>query len=153
MLYKIYNNTKYLNSFPKEWIIDNTIGTGPNYCQNCLKYGCIDDVFIGYCANCSEYAYNFQRGDGFEVSAEELILENNTVLPHYIQIEKFNIISHLQNKNNMFPSLFWNCNFCQSTNFNQNICCDYCNENKYKYHHNSDNSDNFIVNFNNISIN
>ena len=46
MLYKFVNGINYLISFPDEWISNNVIGTGPKQCSNCLKYGCIDNIFI-----------------------------------------------------------------------------------------------------------
>ena len=100
MLYKFINGISYLNSFPDEWINNNAMGTGPIQCINCRKYGSIDNIFIGYCANCSQYIYNFERGEGFEVSASDLILENNSIFSEYIEREKFNIIAYLENKKN-----------------------------------------------------
>ena len=46
-------------------------GTGPEECLNCAYFGCIDDVFIGYCANCAINIYEGSRGRGFiEVGIE-----------------------------------------------------------------------------------
>ena len=151
MLYKFVNGINYLNTFPDEWIANNVIGTGPNQCINCQKYGCIDNIFIGYCANCCQYIYNFERGEGFEVSATELILENSYTFCEYIEREKFNIIAYLENKNKTYNcisgSLFWNCDFCQSINFNNLNYCQTCNK---RIAHVMD--DTMIIDFNNISI-
>ena len=149
MLYKFINNTKYLNTFPDEWICNNYYGTGPNHCINCKNYGCIDDIFIGYCANCSQYIYNFERGEGFEVYATELILENSYTFCEYIEREKFNIINYLENKNKITPCprLYWDCDYCQSVNFNNLNYCQTCNQ---RISHIMD--DTMIIDFNNISI-
>lgn len=151
MLYKFVNGINYLRSFPDEWISNNVIGTGPIQCINCQKYGCIDNIFIGYCANCCQHIYNFERGEGFEVSATELILENNSIFCEYIEREKFNIIAYLENKNKTYNcisgSLFWNCDFCQSINFNNLNYCQTCNK-RIVYVM----DDNMIIDFNNISI-
>ena len=46
MFYKFVNGINYLTSFPEQWISNNIIGTGPNQCSNCQKYGCIDNNFL-----------------------------------------------------------------------------------------------------------
>jgi len=149
MLYKFVNGINYINSFPDEWIFNNVIGSGPNQCNNCLKYGCIDNIFIGYCANCSQHIYNFERGDGFEVYASELILENSYTFCEYIEREKFNIIAYLENKNKITPCprLYWDCDYCQSVNFNNLNYCQTCNK-RIVYVI----DDTMVIDFNNISI-
>jgi len=151
MMYKFINNTKYLNTFPDDWICNTYYGTGPNHCINCKNYGSIDNIFIGYCANCCQHIYNFERGEGFEVSATELILENSCTFCEYIEREKFNIIAYLENKNKTYNcisgSLFWNCDYCQSVNFNNLNYCQTCNK---RIAHVMD--DDILSNFNNMSI-
>ena len=150
MLYKIVNNIKYLNTFPDYWIYNTHYDTGPKHCVNCKNYGCIDDIFIGYCSNCSEYIYNFERGDGFEVYASELILENNYVFCEYIEKEKYNIINYLENKKKITscPLLYWECEYCLSVNFNNLNYCQTCKQNIF------DNIDECVINnFDNMSIN
>ena len=61
--YKIYDNTKYLESFPDEWIF-NDIHSSLKNCKTCLFHGKLDDIFIGYCVPCAE-KYNGARGRGF----------------------------------------------------------------------------------------
>jgi hypothetical protein len=156
-MYKLINNTKYVNTFPDEWINNTYYGTGPKYCTNCKIYGSIDDIFIGYCGDCSQHIYNFERGDGFEVYASELILENNTTFCNYIEIEKYNIINYLENRNRdrnrnkdtiiSSAILYWDCDYCQSVNFNN---LNYCISCKQKISNNID--DNVVSNFNNMSI-
>ena len=154
-MYKLNNNTKYLNTFPDEWICNTYYGTGPNDCINCKNYGCIDDIFIGDCSNCSQHIYNFERGEGFEVYASELILENNTTFCEYIEKEKYNIINYLENKNKHTNKdiiissaiLYWDCDYCQSVNFNNFNYCTIC---KQKISNIID--DNVISNLNNMSI-
>lgn len=54
----------YIGIFPVEWAINHKTGTGPHACNNCLSFGSIEGVFIGYCANCSDYIYRGARGNG-----------------------------------------------------------------------------------------
>ena len=147
------NNFRYLRTFPDIWIQNNLPGSGPLECINCRNYGCIDNIFIGYCNNCSEHIYNFERGDGFGNYVSELILENIGPFNEYIDKEKFNIITYLENKKNYFKmnnfcqdnktiipinsinsinnnsqTLFWNCHYCQSINYSKNYYCSTCNQ-------------------------
>jgi len=55
----------YIGGFPLDWALDHLPETGPIECANCLEFGCLRGVFIGYCANCADYLYNFTRGAGF----------------------------------------------------------------------------------------
>lgn len=66
--YKIYNNVKYLESFPEEWIFSEIHPSLKN-CKTCLFHGKLDDVFIGYCVPCAE-KYNGARGRGFYYPGE-----------------------------------------------------------------------------------
>jgi hypothetical protein len=66
--YKIYDNTKYLESFPDEWIF-NEIHPSLKNCKTCLFHGKLDDIFIGYCVPCAE-KYNGTRGRGFYYPGE-----------------------------------------------------------------------------------
>jgi hypothetical protein len=61
----LYDYYWYHENFPKEWAMCPKEGTGPSQCGNCLDYGCINGVFIGYCANCAIYDYEGSRGRGF----------------------------------------------------------------------------------------
>jgi hypothetical protein len=61
----LYDYYWYHENFPKEWAMCPKDGTGPSQCGNCLDYGCINGVFIGYCANCAIYDYEGSRGRGF----------------------------------------------------------------------------------------
>lgn len=149
MIYKFINNTKYLISFPDDWISNTYYGTGPNHCINCKNYGSIYDIFIGYCGNCSQHIYNFERGDGFEVYASELILENNYTFCEYIEREKFNIINYLENKKKITlgPRLYWDCDYCQSVNFDNLNYCQTCKQGIFNII-----DDSVVSNFNNMSI-
>lgn len=55
----------YHDRFPEEWAEDHVDGTGPEDCEDCLAFGCMDGVFVGYCSNCALYAYEGRRGRGF----------------------------------------------------------------------------------------
>ena len=57
--YYIIDHYKYANSFPILWAKSHVSGTGPAQCNNCDFYGNVDGIFIGYCANCADYFYNF----------------------------------------------------------------------------------------------
>ena len=61
----LYDYQWYHENFPVEWAVCPKDGTGPGQCENCAEYGCINGVFIGYCANCAIYDYEGSRGRGF----------------------------------------------------------------------------------------
>jgi hypothetical protein len=61
----LYDYYWYHENFPLDWAICPKEGTGPSQCGNCLDYGCINGIFIGYCANCAIYDYEGSRGRGF----------------------------------------------------------------------------------------
>ena len=60
----MYREELYTKQFPKEWL-QHKPGTGPHDCGNCKASGFWNGVFIGYCANCAAYMYQFKRGYGF----------------------------------------------------------------------------------------
>jgi hypothetical protein len=61
-----YDYILYHKNFPEEWAKSHaTADAGPSVCYNCVDYGCINNVFIGYCANCAQFVYNGTRGRGF----------------------------------------------------------------------------------------
>lgn len=74
--YYVLDNVAYDIHFPLNWALhpekthDGFI-CGPSYCQNCLKYGSYNRVFIGYCVTCAA-AYNYERGNGFIYCGEEI---------------------------------------------------------------------------------
>jgi hypothetical protein len=55
----------YTIHFPKEWAVSHKMGSGPKECSNCADFGSWNGVFIGYCMNCADYMYNYERGSGF----------------------------------------------------------------------------------------
>ena len=62
----------YHNRFPSEWRNTHKQDeTGPEHCGNCACYGCIDNVFVGYCGNCSQHVYEGKRGRGFDDIGKE----------------------------------------------------------------------------------
>jgi hypothetical protein len=65
----------YHDCFPNQWRETHLPGTGPEECTNCAYYGCINSVFIGYCANCAINVYNGTRGRGFIDIGVEYITE------------------------------------------------------------------------------
>lgn len=70
--YYSYRGHLYINQFPKMWATAHAADTGPEECENCNFYGSWNGIFIGYCVNCAEYVYEFQRGHGFIDHGEEL---------------------------------------------------------------------------------
>lgn len=62
--YYSYDEELYCGTFPEEWAKNHWPNTGPKECINCAFYGSWNGVFLGYCANCAEYAYNGSRGRG-----------------------------------------------------------------------------------------
>ena len=77
----LYDYQWYHEKFPKEWALNHKKGTGPGQCSNCEKYGCINTVFIGYCANCAVYEYDGKRGCGFIGNGIELYNEFTLHIP------------------------------------------------------------------------
>lgn len=65
----------YHNNFPNQWRETRLPGTGPEECSNCAHFGCINGLFIGYCANCAIHEYNGTRGRGFIEQGVEYITE------------------------------------------------------------------------------
>jgi hypothetical protein len=63
--YYIYEGIVYIGTFPEEWAKNHLPDTGPHECENCVSYGTVQNVFIGYCANCADYEYEGSRGKGF----------------------------------------------------------------------------------------
>lgn len=61
----------YIGGFPLEWATSHAPETGPMSCLNCLDYGSLRGVFIGYCANCASRVYNGERGLGFMGDGKE----------------------------------------------------------------------------------
>ena len=65
----IINGFKYHVNFPIAWALDHkkfisdeyVEGSGPIECGNCKSYGCLRDVFVGYCGGC----INHYLRDGF----------------------------------------------------------------------------------------
>lgn len=75
--YKTYRGFRYHLNFPDEWILDEKEDTGRT-CTNCVGKACpitgLPDmtgfamwrgIILGYCANCAEYHYDYERGQGF----------------------------------------------------------------------------------------
>jgi len=68
--YKTYRGFKYHINFPDEWILHEKQNTGRN-CENCIGnadshgFALWRGIILGYCANCSIYDYEGQRGAGF----------------------------------------------------------------------------------------
>jgi hypothetical protein len=84
----VINNVAYPSQFPVQWALTPVIetdlgnddqvhtticgpGTSPNHCNNCNLAGSYRGIFLGYCANCALYSYNFERGFGFIDNGEE----------------------------------------------------------------------------------
>lgn len=85
--YYVLDNIKYHIRFPIDWAVSTEVpisskylnkdenenkndmilncSIGPTKCANCRHYGCIRDVFVGYCGNCMYlyHIYNLHRND------------------------------------------------------------------------------------------
>ena len=73
--YYSFRGELYIKQFPIIWAKSHASETGPEECGNCSFYGSWNGVFIGYCANCAEHIYEYQRGHGFIEHGEELDLD------------------------------------------------------------------------------
>lgn len=71
-----YDGIRYFLYFPYEWAMSTYPGTGPKQCKNCHNHGIIDDLFIGYCSDCSNYMYDNTRGHGFVYGKEKVDIDN-----------------------------------------------------------------------------
>jgi hypothetical protein len=67
-----YNNQLYHKNFPEEWAMSHLPGTGPEDCGNCAFYGSCGGHFFGYCSNCANYEYHFERGPGLYIDYTEI---------------------------------------------------------------------------------
>ena len=63
--YYAHEGIIYIGTFPEEWATNHIEDTGPHDCENCVYFGTVKNVFIGYCANCADYIYEGSRGKGF----------------------------------------------------------------------------------------
>ena len=73
---KIFDGIVYDIHFPNEWINDYKKGTGPQECNNCRCFGSWRGSFVGYCLNCAECDYKYQRGCGMWGSGVEIYWVN-----------------------------------------------------------------------------
>lgn len=48
-----YDDELYAKCFPIEWARNHCPGTGPKDCKDCVKNGCWNGVFVGYCVKCA----------------------------------------------------------------------------------------------------
>jgi hypothetical protein len=69
--YYVVDGQKYDEHFPQVWALNHQACSsdyagrtvsGPKLCRNCRSYGSINGVFVFYCANCTKYVYNGERG-------------------------------------------------------------------------------------------
>jgi hypothetical protein len=102
----------YIGTFPIDWATNHIEYTGPISCMNCQDYGSYNGVFIGYCANCSEYVYEGKRGRGFmnhgvekENDDNEIVSVFDTYLKHMdpdiVNIESIDIGENSHEKINI----------------------------------------------------
>lgn len=82
-VYYSYDEELYCGTFPEDWAKNHLPGTGPKECLNCAFYGSWNGVFLGYCANCSDYEYNGERGRGLLSMGEE---DNSISVAYYPSI-------------------------------------------------------------------
>jgi len=61
----LYQGAWYHRNFPVIWAMTHEANSGPSQCANCADFGCVNHVFIGYCANCADHYYDGERGRGF----------------------------------------------------------------------------------------
>lgn len=89
--YKTYRGFRYHLNFPDAWILDEKIGSGRE-CANCVGesfpltglpdmtgFAMWRGIILGYCTNCAEYDYNYERGPGFYEHGVEMQDNENSV--------------------------------------------------------------------------
>ena len=83
--YYILGGHRFDINFPIKWAVENLneydgetalLRHGPVHCGNCATFGAINNVFVGYCANCALYEYNYSRGNGFNAVGIEQIVDH-----------------------------------------------------------------------------
>ena len=83
--YYILGGHRFDINFPIKWAVENLneydgetalLRHGPVHCGNCAAFGAINNVFVGYCANCALYEYNYSRGNGFNSVGIEQIVDH-----------------------------------------------------------------------------
>lgn len=100
-----YDGIRYFLYFPYEWATSTHPGTGPKQCRSCQVHGIVDDLFIGYCSDCSNYMYDNTRGHGFVYGKEKVDIDNKqtsatftylkyTKYDHIFAAEQFRKWSH-----------------------------------------------------------
>jgi hypothetical protein len=77
----IIDDQKYHIKFPLQWAVDHLYyddeisRSGPKDCWFCRNYGCIKNIFIGYCMLCYDNIYRGSRGGRIKAS----IITNETI--------------------------------------------------------------------------
>lgn len=116
-----------IESIPKEWLhitdeevhnLGNDYG-GPVYCNNCKYHGTINNVWVGYCANCAVYRYN-NEVNAFHWPGRQYVYEGQQCIEEVtdnidkwddylklyhkeFELEKNNEINYLKNLKNIPP--------------------------------------------------
>jgi len=57
----------YDANFPTDWANEHhkkETEYGPIKCLNCFYFGHYQGVFVGYCSNCAQHLFNYERGYG-----------------------------------------------------------------------------------------
>jgi hypothetical protein len=80
----IIGEVHYHSRFPREWAENHAEETGPEACGNCLTYGSLDGIFIGYCANCADYVYQGTRGRGLDENGVEFDSQGESIYDTYL---------------------------------------------------------------------
>lgn len=71
------NGMNYDIHFPLCWATEHLDSqSGPNNCDNCFEFGYHNGVFVAYCANCSQFIHNDERGQYDEDAPTKIKLEN-----------------------------------------------------------------------------
>jgi hypothetical protein len=85
--YYLINGEKYDQHFPYKWATNHLfhpflhIGSGPQNCENCKKFGSILTVFVGYCMDCHINIYEGSR-PGIKDAVKTSIYEFREKLPY-----------------------------------------------------------------------
>jgi len=61
MDFYVYQDIKYIDYFPKEWL-EHWPKSGPVVCADCKVEGMIDTIFVHYCGTCLIQVYKGKRG-------------------------------------------------------------------------------------------
>ena len=92
LYYTLFGNN-YDIRFPIEYAL--CAQTNGGLCEDCLKHGFINGVFVGFCANCIDTRYGLDKGNGMEQDCVERsgpgFDSMNSIWETYMKTSRFSV--------------------------------------------------------------